>query len=73
MLRVNAFPTCLGLSQIEITFDMRNVYTLMHAECNGYIVGNWNLVKLLLSSKQIERYRVRKRTCILARDCLYIV
>lgn len=31
---------------------------LVHAECNGYIVGNWNLVKLLLSNKEIERYRV---------------
>lgn len=36
---------------------------LAHAECNGCIAGNWNLVKLLLSTKEIERYRVCKHTC----------
>ena len=45
---------------------------LAHAECNGYIAGNWNLVKLLLSSKEIVRYRVCTRyvsivACILTR------
>lgn len=29
ILRVNAFLIRLGLSQIEITFDMHNVYRLM--------------------------------------------
>lgn len=63
MLRINAFPTRLSQRLFMVDTCIRLCMQ------NGYIVGNWNLIKLLLSNKEIERYRVLALSQEIA--CLY--
>lgn len=63
LAHVNAFSTCLIRSHKGVLFPADTQCTSVHAEWNGYIARNWNLVKLLLSGKEIESARKRKRPC----------